>query len=356
MNIKYKIFLCFSVFFCMFKNAYANKYCSVDQGSGDVDYVIHLSDLSLSAADERFSIISESSVKKTITCNAPASIKRLRTIVSDIPVQNNAQLTISSRTLGLGDTIDGVNECPILRTDNPGIGIVWFNYNSYSGAWFCGTQVSSWGRDLRLRGSVDIVDKIILLKIGAVTPGEFSYVSNQFVFNEYSGTTPQATTAEMTNNGLLYRIRFDTEKINIKTPVCGLSEDIYGNYEFITTDNYPSSEGFERMIKFHCSGYIEENSPVKFNFISNNGSLLGHDNYYATSVAGLGFSIDYSNDNDEVGKVNIKPSSNTIINTKTTDGFGNGYFYLHFKPFLTNNSGHYPSVDQANMDLKIEPN
>lgn len=354
MNIKYKLFLVVIAFFCIFKNTYAStKYCDVV--SGEIDYVIHLSDFTISAAADRLSVISESSIEKSVQCSAPSSIKKLRAIVNNIPIENKTGITINSNVLGLGATIDGNDDCPILKTENTGIGIVWFNHNTYSDRWYCGTQLKSWGRDLRTNGTVTITDKIYLIKIGPITPGKFSYTSNQFTFNEYSSTIENATTAQMTNNGLLYNIRFDSAEIIVDAPVCSILDNINDNYEVSTKDSLVPSNEFSQKIKFHCDGYIEKESPVKFNLRSSRGALVNNSSYYATSIIELGTYISYSNGDGE-SQTQIYPSNNSVITTKTNDDNGNGNFYLHFKPLVTNNSGHYPLVDQGDISLIIEQN
>lgn len=346
----YKIFyILLSGFVFCFKTAYASKYCEVLSGTSD--YVVTIPPLNISAAAEQFSVLADSgNISKKIRCsNVPSNIVKIRAIVNTVPYKDKTEYTINSNSLNLGSTIDGNDDCPILKTENSGIGVVWFNYNSLSRKWFCATQAQSWGRNLQVNGTADINDRVYFLKIGPIEPGVFSYSTNVFSFDEYVGTSMSQTTAQMTNNGLLYTISFQSEGTQIDSPVCSVYSSLENSYLVNTRESLNPSKEFSERIEFSCTGYIEQGDAVNFK-LANPNSLLSN-GYYATSINGLYVSITYSENMEDSNLTTILKDG--IIKAKTNDNLGNGYFYLHFTPMVVHNENGFPIEEKANVNVRI---
>lgn len=366
---KIRYLLIIGFVFC-FKVAYAaeQNYCQV---KGDINTTINIPKINLDAATENLTIIAESGdIAKTITClNVPSSIVKIRAIVKDIPYndkikneETNKDFTLNSKALGLGDTIDGNNDCPILRTGYNGIGVVWFNYNSLSSKWFCATQAESWGRNLDPGGKeVSIIDRVYLVKTGPILPGQFVYTPAPFLFTEYTGTSQNQTTAQMEKNKMLYTINIAATDTTIEAPVCEIvSIPVNGSYIVNTRESLNSLNGFKQEIKFNCSNggvVLKKGSNVSFK-LTNFYGLSTNSSEYLTSIDGLNASIEYSLSEDAKEKKPVPDDGpdKGVVKVKVVDTLGNGNFFLYVTPKVVYGKNGFPVENNADFKLKINLN
>ena len=322
----------------MYENAFADTYCK----SSEPSYVIPINQIDIRPDAKVGDIVGRSDqITKEITCS------------EDIPYVLVAHALTVNEPTGVFIKEHGVN-CEAIPSGYPGIGIAWFNHNTKTGVWMCGSNSNGLGflaRGLPESANENwrsvIKDEIFLVKTGPVAPGSH-FFNKEFGFNEAKDTLRLNGTYDyLPQFGKLYSI-FLQGQIDINAPKCKVNKNAYTE-KFKTKDALSlAHETNDITLNVSCDGYIENGTVVNFDVVSPNGQMPSDKNYFATEMKEVGMAVKYKNLSNNFVNLDVQGSKQipVVINNNASD------IHLKLIPYIKNGSGEYP-VDLDKVKFKL---
>ncbi|GAB1439599.1 hypothetical protein MASR2M36_23760 [Providencia sp.] len=322
-------------FILAFSNSvFAKNICSVINGNADITQVFPDIDVPKNAKIGDV-IASTGQFQKTIRCGALSS--------------GQVQPYTSSPIFSKDDLVDNLNvrlvdniSCGVLKTDYPGLGVVWYNRNTPG--WQCVSKAGRVERGLVKNNKVTITDVFYLVKTEAIqgNPEGFKLDSN-YIFTERIRMQDNT----WITHGKLYNIRLMGDA-KIEPVVCKIKNQASESINFKTVDALAERVNpISQKYNIDCTGFIDNGATVLLNFDADKFAI--DDNYFKSSDEGVGVKVGYSH--DDKNYIDLLPSNNSfpvILNDNK------GEIYLSISPYIKENSGIYPTSDSIDFKFNVK--
>lgn len=313
----------------------------------DTDFTIELSSININPGAQVGDIVGESEIiERTILCNfKPTPEYDSMVAYYDSNPNKGTGVFVEKQYPGTSR----VSRCEAMESGYPGLGIVWFNYNSANlTQWLCASKSDSTGNGLITRVlspgiTRTIKDQVFLVKTGPIETGKFNF-NQTYQFEEHANSSNF-----LPNFGLLYKITIEGET-TIEAPTCTASNSSANQEYLVSNISNDSINGISQSINISCTGYIEDGTVVPFQFLTKDGIFAQNNQYYASSVEGLGININYKIDRD-TNFIKLIPSQKAVINVPIYSGKSALDFII--EPYIEKDSGVNPVSDSASFNVNI---
>lgn len=312
----------------------------------DSDFTVELSSININPGAQVGDIVGESEIiERQILCNYDST-----------PEYNRMQAYYNgSNNIGTGVFIEKqypgtseVSRCEAMESGYPGLGIVWFNYNTANETrWLCASMPEGSGtfaRNLVSGKTRTIRDQIFLVKTGPIETGNFKF-DRTYQFEERPNSSNH-----LPDFGPLYKVILSGES-QIEAPVCTATNSSANQEYLVSNISNDSKSDISQSINISCTGYIEDGTVVPFQFLTKDGIFAQNNQYYASSVKGLGINISYKIDRD-TNFIKLIPSQKGVINVPIFSG--KSALDFRIEPYIEKDSGVYPLSDSASFNINIK--
>ncbi|MEY0291092.1 hypothetical protein AB7303_20035 [Providencia rettgeri] len=314
----------------------------------NTDFTIELSSININPGAQVGDIVGESEIiERTILCDfKPTPDYDSMVAYYDTNPNKGTGVFVEKKLPG---TVN-ISRCEAMESGYPGLGIVWFNYNSAnSNRWLCASKSESTGDGLISRvlsSGIErtIKDQVFLVKTGPIGTGNFNF-DQTYQFEERARTSNF-----LPNFGPLYKVIILGET-KIESPTCTATNSSENKEYLVFNILNDLKSDINQSVNILCTGYIEDGTVVPFQFLTKDGVFTQNNQYYASSVKGLGINISYKIDGD-TNFIKLTPSQKDVINVPIYSG--KSVLNFRIEPYIEKDSGVYPLSDSASFNVSIK--